>query len=66
MKFDKEINDRAIAYIIATTMSDTHQLHLVQLNTLLQALNLNGKQQAILYRELKKLNLPNAQTGVIM
>ena len=63
MKFDKEINDKAVAYIIATTMSDTHQLHLFQLNDLLKALNLSSKQQAILYRKLRQLNLPNAQTG---
>ena len=63
MKFDKEINDRATAHIIVTTMRDTDQLHLFQLNDLLKALNLSSKQQTILYRELKKLNLPNAQEG---
>ena len=62
MKFDKAINDKAVAHIVAT-MRDTDRLYKHQLMDLLRSLNLNGKQQAILYRELKKLNLPNAQEG---
>ena len=55
MKFDKEINDRAVAHIVATTMRDTDRLPKHQLNDLLKALNLSSKQQTILYRELRKL-----------
>ena len=63
MKFDKEINDKAVGHIIATTMRDTDRLPKHQLTDLLKALNLSTKQKGILYRELRQLNLPNAQTG---
>ena len=55
MKFDKAINDKAVMHIIATTMRDTDRLYKHQQMDLLKALNLSGKQQAILYKELRKL-----------
>ena len=57
MKFDKANNDKAILRITATTMGDTDRLPKHILNDILKDLKLNSKQQAILYRELRKLNL---------